>query len=299
VDDLVIRRVESDADLEAWREVRIAVLPDERTETVAGIRAGQRPGQVFLLAELANGVVGSGTAHRSNVRDTATIAPRVLPAFRRRGIGTALLRPLVAHAESLGVSRALALADDEGSAAFATRFGFEEADRQVEQVRCLGAEPWPDFPAEVEVTTVAERPELLELAYDLAVEGYADMAAFASVSIEREEWLREEATYPAGSFVALADGEIVGYSGLMRDDDDVARAEDGLTAVRRDWRRRGLATALKRAELAWAAENGIREIYTWTQTGNEGMRKVNELLGYEYRRTSLTMIAPLPLQNPV
>jgi mycothiol synthase len=299
VDDLVIRRVESDADLEAWRQVRIAVLPDERTEPVAQIRAGRMPGQVFLLAELNGGVVGSGTVHRSNVRDTASVAPRVLPAFRRRGIGTALLRPLVAHAESLGVSRALALADDEGSAAFARRFGFEEADRQVEQVRCLGAEPWPDFPAEVEVTTVAERPELLELAYDLAVEGYAEMAVFAPVSIEREEWLREEATHPAGSFVALAGGEIVGYSGLMRDDDDPARAEDGLTAVRRDWRRRGLATALKQAELAWAAENGIREIYTWTQRGNEGMRKVNERLGYEYRRTSLTMIAPLPLQNPV
>ena len=52
----------------------------------------------------------------------------------------------------------------------------------------------------------------------------------------------------------------------MRHDNEGV-AEDGLTVVRRDWRRRGLATALKRRELAWAAGNGIREVVTWTQRG--------------------------------
>ena len=63
--------------------------------------------------------------------------------------------------------------------------------------------------------------------------------------------------------------------------------------MRRDWRRRGLATALKRAELAWAAANGIREIVTWTQRGNDGMRAANERLGYVYRSVSVTMRAPI------
>jgi ssDNA-binding replication factor A large subunit len=36
-------------------------------------------------------------------------------------------------------------------------------------------------------------------------------------------------------------------------------------------------------------------VVTWTQRGNEGMRRLNELLGYEYRAISLTMCAPLPL----
>ncbi len=82
-------------------------------------------------------------------------------------------------------------------------------------------------------------------------------------------------------------------SGLLRDAGDAARAEDGLTAVRPDWRRRGLATALKRAELPWAAANGIQEVYAWTQPGNGRMRRVNERLGYEYRGVSLTMAAPV------
>jgi GNAT superfamily N-acetyltransferase len=72
-------------------------------------------------------------------------------------------------------------------------------------------------------------------------------------------------------------------------------AEDGLTVVRRDWRRRGLARALKSLELRWAAEHGYREVVTWTQGRNEGMRGLNEALGYEYRDVSVTMAAPLPL----
>jgi mycothiol synthase len=100
----------------------------------------------------------------------------------------------------------------------------------------------------------------------------------------------------SATFVALAGDEIVGYSGLVRLDD--ATAEDGLTVVRRDWRRRGLATALKRAEIAWAAANGVRELVTWTQRGNDGMRAVNEQLGYAYRSVSITVHAPLPLPRP-
>ena len=98
-----------------------------------------------------------------------------------------------------------------------------------------------------------------------------------------DDWLRDEATLPDGSFVALdRAAEIVGFSGLVAHDNDGV-AEDGLTVVRRDWRHRGLATALKRMELAWAAEHGFSEVVTWTQRGNEGMRSVNERLGYEYR----------------
>ena len=129
-------------------------------------------------------------------------------------------------------------------------------------------------------------------------EGYTDLAVDGEVVIPLEDWLRDEATLPEGSFVALADGEIVGYSGLMRHD-NAGVAEDGLTVVARDWRRRGLAMALKRLELAWAAENGFREVVTWTQRGNEGMRDVNERLGYEYRTVALKMMASLPLGDPV
>jgi GNAT superfamily N-acetyltransferase len=96
-------------------------------------------------------------------------------------------------------------------------------------------------------------------------------------------------------FVALADDEVVGCAGLMPDPDQPRRAEHGLTAVRRDWRRRGVATALKRTTLAWAAANGFTEVYTWTQRDNDGMRALNTHLGFSTRSQSIRMQAALPL----
>lgn len=295
----MIREAVTDEDLEAWRGVRIAVYPNERAASVAEMRAMETPERLLVLAERDGSVVGSGVADKSSLGTRGWVAPRVLPHARRRGVGTALLHALVAHVAGLGFTEVTSEVDgnDDGSMAFAQRFGFEEVDRQVEQIRELGDEPPPAFPPGVEVVTMAERPELLRAAYGLAVEGYADMATPWPASIDLDEWLRSEATHSGGSFVALASGEIVGYSGLVRDSDNPARAEDGLTAVRRDWRRRGLATALKRAELAWAAANGIREIYTWTQRGNDAMRRVNEELGYRYRDVSVTVRAALPLPS--
>ena len=46
-------------------------------------------------------------------------------------------------------------------------------------------------------------------------------------------------------------------------------------------RRRGIATALKRAQIAWAAEHEYREIKTSMVAGNDAMRAVNERLGYK------------------
>jgi mycothiol synthase len=291
--EIAIRPVESDADVEAWLGVRRAVLPNESAGTVEDFRARQRPDQLYVLAELDGTLAGSGIAGRSDSPGRGFVAPRVLPAARRRGVGSALIRPLAGHVAGLGMDRAGAHVDDDGSRAFAERFGFEEIDRQVEQV-WRGAPPRAEVPAGLEVVTVAERPELLEAAYPLAVAGWADFATAEPVTISREDWLRDEATLPEGSFVALARGEVVGFSGLCRHDDEGV-AEDGLTVVRCDWRRRGLALALKALELEWAAANGYGEVITWTQRGNDGMRAINERLGYEYRDVSVTMVAPLPL----
>ena len=87
----------------------------------------------------------------------------------------------------------------------------------------------------------------------------------------------------------------MGMAGLCHDADRPDRAENALTTVRRDWRGRGLARALKEHAIAWASRDEIREIYTWTQTGNENMRAVNERLGYVTRAISISVRRKLPL----
>ena len=294
-----VRRAESDADLEAWIHVRRAVLPNESAGTVEYLRSLESPERTLLLAELDEELAGSGLVDRSSNRERALVQPRVLPDRRRRGVGTALLREAGRLAEVLGVGQASSHVEgDLAGAAFAERHGFEEIDRQVEQVIGL-PESLPELdplPDGVEVVSVAERPELLEQSFELATQGYEDLAVPYTVHVPLDEWLRDEATLPGGSLVALLDGEIVGYSGLLEHENEGA-AEDGLTVVDRRWRRRGLARALKQRELAWAAANGIREVITWTQTGNDGMRALNERLGYRYRDVSITVAAPLPLER--
>jgi mycothiol synthase len=288
---LLIRAAESDADLAAWNHIRRVVLPDEPLGTIDQMRARAGPDRLVALATTADGeLVGSGVADRSNLAD-GFVAPRILPEHRRRGAGTAMLGLLLDHLVSRGCRSVAAHVGDEGSLAFAVRNGFEEVDRQVEQVRVVRPdEPVPPPFQGIEFATVAERPELLEEAYKLARQGYADLSLVTGPAvIELDEWLRDEATLPGGSFAALADDTVVGYAGLIAWNDDDTRAEHGLTVVERGWRGRGLAPALKRRQLAWASANGICELVTWTQRGNEAMQRVNLRLGYVNRSTSRTM----------
>lgn len=290
-----IRPAETDAELELWMRVRRVVEPDTAPPTIGLLRAEIGPDRLLVLIESDGEIIGSGLADRSQVTGSY-VAPRILPEHRRRGAGTAVLRHLMDHLAGRGFRTVGGHADDDGALAFAQHHGFEEVDRQVEQIRALspGEPPAPPYEG-VDITTIAQRPELLQRAYALALQGYHDMALRTGpATISVDAWLREEATLPAGSFVALEHGIIVGYAGLVAWDGDPARAENGLTVVDRRWRGRGLATALKRRQLAWAAANGIREVVTWTQLGNEAMQRVNTRLGYATRSVSHRMQRDLP-----
>jgi mycothiol synthase len=289
-----LRAVERPEDFDAWAGVKTAVAPDEPT-TGDAMRARQRPDRLLLLAEDGGALVGCGLADRSELGGLAVVLARVLPDRRRRGFGTGILLALVEHAAAIGLDELVTYVegDDRGSQAFAAHFGFEEVDRQVGQVRRIGpAEPPPPPPPDgVEVVTVADRPELLRAAYPLAAACYAELPVLAALDIDEGRWLADEATVPEGSFVALHGGEIVGYAGLMKLGETGEAAEHGLTAVRPDFRGRGLATALKRRQIAYASTHGIGALTTWTQRGNENMQRLNEALGYRTESETLNLRA--------
>jgi GNAT superfamily N-acetyltransferase len=285
----------TDEDYDAWRAVRMAVLPDELCATVAELREQDSPDRVMLLARVDGRVVGSGLAGRAETADAAFAAPRVLPEHRRRGIGSALLRALAEHCTSLGLPELRAGVDAE-HLPFADAFGFVEVDREIEQVRTIGDEPPPSssLPTDIEVTTSNERPELWPECFEsFGKQVLADFALHAPLVINREQWNTTWRGDPM--FLALHQGEVIGCAGLNLDSDQPHRAENALTAVRRDWRGRGIASHLKRRTLHWAATNGVREVYTWTQVGNESMRQLNEHLGYVTRQVGITVSRPLPL----
>jgi RimJ/RimL family protein N-acetyltransferase len=110
-----------------------------------------------------------------------------------------------------------------------------------------------------------------------------------------ERWrgfvLDAPSSLPEAMFIAVADGTVVGYAQLVRVTDEVA--EHGLTAVRRAWRGQGIATALKRAQIAWAKAAGFKRIETANDEANTAMRGINARLGYEPMPASLLLRGPL------
>lgn len=291
----MIRQVETEVDLEVWVAVKNTVVPNEPA-SVEQVRNSNEEGRILLLAEEDGTVTGCAIAGLSNFGGKAFIAVRVLPPFRRRGIGRALFDVCATHARSLGRNgvNAFVYADEPHSIAFAESLGLAEVDYQLEQVRMIGDEP--PFESHVQLRALGDdRDGLLERAWEeVAQEAYRDLPLPGEVTYKRDVWLREEATRPEGSFVALDGDAVVGYAGLMEHADGDARAEHGLTAVRRDYRRRGIGRALKRAQLHWAAQNGVVQLTTWTQKGNEAMQALNRSLGYVDKAKVITFQGPLP-----
>jgi mycothiol synthase len=293
---IAVRPVRSNEDYAAWRQVRLAVVPNERADSAADLRAQAGPQNEFLLAEVDGVLAGSGVVSKSDLAGAGGIAARVLPGWRRQGVGTAILRVLAERAAGMGFGVVGSNVVDPGSVRFAERYGFREVDRQVEQVRVIADEPPPLVPPGVVIVPVSEQPGLWRAAYHtVGAQAFEDMATISPLDISLEQWERDWITDPSAMFVAVAAGEVIGCAGLLPDTDDPGRAEHALTAVRRDWRRRGVAAALKRTSLAWAASRGLREVYTWTQRGNHDMRALNTHLGFVTRTESRSMRARLPL----
>jgi mycothiol synthase len=293
-----LRPAESDEDLEVWRSVRSAILPDERTSSVAELRAGADWDTLYLLAFADGELAGSGVSTGASTGGAFT-QPRVLPAFRRRGVGTALLRALADHALACGHDEGGSQLEDEGSAAFAAPFGFTERNRQIEQVYTVrGDEPDADVPDGIEFVPLRGRADLRARLYADLVEGaLGDLAVDRPIAITEEEWWASWIPSDDWAFLALAGDELVGMAGLLDDDDHPERAENLLTAVRSDLRGRGIGRALKRRALRCAADRGLAEVYTWTQSGNEAMQQLNRSLGYVDRHTVVNVRAALPLSG--
>lgn len=97
-----------------------------------------------------------------------------------------------------------------------------------------------------------------------------------------EEWqARQErpSLLPHGYFIALDGEHYVGLTQLWATDEpDLLRT--GLTAVRAEYRRRGIALSLKLHALRWAVEAGYRRVQTDNASTNTGMLAINDRLGF-------------------
>jgi GNAT superfamily N-acetyltransferase len=74
--------------------------------------------------------------------------------------------------------------------------------------------------------------------------------------------------------------EYVGYGQLTWMSRAAGHADHAMLAVRRTWRGRGIAKALKAAQIVWALDNGLSELRTGNDERNASARAVNANFPY-------------------
>ena len=229
---------------------------------------------------------------------------RVLAGSRRQGVGTELFRVLSEYSSTLGKSEleVFAYEDDPDGVAFAERRGFTTVMRLRMLRLVLAGLPAPgvDPPEGVTIATLAERPELEHALWEVACEALPDMPYDGDAPVHpgtleefRAAALSGPAFIPEATFLALAGGDVVGYAQLSWDDRDRGIGFHSMLGVRRAARGRGIAGALKAAQIAWAVRNGLTELRTGNEERNAAARAVNARYPYEPIPNAILLRGPL------
>ncbi|MEV4281340.1 GNAT family N-acetyltransferase [Actinoplanes xinjiangensis] len=254
--------------------------------------------RIHLLAERGGEVIGSASAFRdtrSADDGFGRVALHVRPRRRGRGVGAALLAEAVAHLRSIGVRRASSWAQPE-AVGFARAHGFEpsrEMRFSALDLSGFGDRPFVPAPPGIQVVRLREVAE--DKLYEADVAAATDEPGDAPPQptpypLWRYEIWDEPGLDRDASTAALADGEIVSFSLVLRDGD---RIWSDMTATVPEHRGRGLARLVKTAALRRAAASGVRTAYTSNDEENAPMLAVNDRLGYRPVATQVSCLATL------
>jgi mycothiol synthase len=235
--------------------------------------------------------VGSCSLNPGMEEDAAAFAVAcVVPQARGKGVGTAIYRQVSAHARGLGKSQLMTWGyeDDAGGVSFAERHGFIVVNRKPALRLVLDGCPRPtaELPEDIAITSLADSPELARGVWETASEAMPDIPYYAvpmSAGSFEEFAARSFAGpryIPEATFVAVRDGEVIGYAQLAWMSRAAGLADHAMLAVRRGWRGRGIAKALKARQITWALDNGLNELRTGNDESNASARAVNANFPY-------------------
>jgi GNAT superfamily N-acetyltransferase len=291
---------------ELARWVAVVKAATNEADTAEGYLDWKRQARetVWLLASEGKddlgAAIGIGGWHSPEGVARGEVA--VLREARGSGVGSALLDSLSSWARELGYTDLMGPVKetDDVSLAWAARRGFAEIGRNSLLALDLTrtARPTVDAPDGIEIASWAERPGVEAGMYAVAREAYPDVPGQEDAEVAPfEEWLAMDmqgaGDRPEATFVALSDGEVVAYAKLSLSRARPTVAMHDMTGVRREWRGRGIARALKAAEIAWALDNGFERLETQNEERNEPIRRLNERYGYVVEPGSVTVRGPV------
>lgn len=219
------------------------------------------------------------------------------PAFRGRGVGSALLDWAEARATELGsdwMAQTVDDADVTGTELLRSR-GYEVLATNWQLEMPMPVEPVvPALPAGITVRPFEDRDataahQMVEDAFDEWQPRRKSYEEWARLTIERETFA------PALSPLAFAGDELVGVVlSLELPDSDEGYVEQ--LAVRRDHRGQGIARGLLAVAGHGFYQQGRRNLILWTHSGT-GALAMYERLGMSVRRSTTVYRGSLPGGN--
>jgi GNAT superfamily N-acetyltransferase len=226
-----------------------------------------------------------------------TLIGGVEPEHRNMGLGskmyTVALEALQTHKPT--VLRAHSRVDRTFAIDFLTRRGFVEFMREQEWELDLGALDESCFDKSEEsiaddsikiktLPDLAGDPDRDRKLYNLTYEILRDTPRAQLIEpMEFPVWqmrfLKNPNLLPDSFMVAVANGDYIGKT-HMEELGEAGALQTLLTGVRRDYRRRGIAQALKLRSLAWAKSAGYGRVLTDNESENTAMLTLNEKIGF-------------------
>ncbi|HRQ42480.1 MAG TPA: GNAT family N-acetyltransferase [Chloroflexota bacterium] len=224
----------------------------------------------------------------------------VLPRWQRQGVGCALYAALLADLQQWQpvTLQTQAAEDSLAACAFLEKQGFVEYGRRWESyldVAGFDARPYGDFSGQLAeqgiilraYNELADDPQREEKLYEIQWALDQDVPSLdpitrMSLAQFRQQVVANPTFVPDGTFVALHGSDYVGMSSFFVNQGDNSLVID-LTGTRRDYRRRGIALALKLQGILFAQRNGYARIIVTNDTANQGMLAINAKLGFTRR----------------
>jgi GNAT superfamily N-acetyltransferase len=264
------------------------------------------------LAAMANVSGGGAFPHPDGAQSGGVSVAR---ADRGKGIGSALLAVIVDESIRRKAPRLLggASAAHSDSLEWAAKRGFREIGRRIESyvdLAAFGPARFSTLVAEVRRSGIALRT-IEEILDGRDAEGREEfIRALHSAEKPMWEdipWATPTPHWPLDRFrrmgfesgQMIADASIVAYDGeTIAGLTTTGKRErlDGytwMTGVGRDYRGRGLATAIKVEALSRAKAKGLRAMLTTNDESNKAMREVNAKLGYQMLPAYVQLEKPL------
>ncbi len=224
----------------------------------------------------------------------------VLPDYQGQGIGKALYLHALEALKEFDAIEIISWAreDYHRKNRFLLERDFYEVERSFESRLDVADFDFDNFdlplPTAIEIKTWQELEKStgyqrkiydLHCSLDLDVPGVGE---YTKPSFERfvQNHFDDERMKLKGSMIALHNGEYVGMHELYD-----SKADDflhtGLTGVLRNYRKKGIALAMKLRGIEYAKNGKIAVISTWNESNNIGMLTINDKLGFKRQPASI------------